>query len=322
MAETIDIKQTLASLSKLYEGVPVFLMGDDYVAADVQTIDTGSLLLNRAIGAGGFVRGMFNSVYGWESSTKTSLALMAIANAQKEGGYCAYIDAEQALKLKWAQSLGVDTNRLVLTQPDSAEQSLNIAREMIQSNTFDVIVLDSIAALAPEDELEEGIEKNSMGVMGRFMSKFFRSNIASLRKANAAFITINQFRNKMVMFGDDRALPGGNAEKFYAGLRIEAIKNNKPILNTAGEPIGLDVTYKIIKSKVGVPYKEVKTKFLFGRGIWVEFEVLELALAAGVIIKKGSWYSYKDANLAQGEHAVLNLLMDNPDLFDEIKQQI
>lgn len=316
-----DIQELLKDLSSLYKDVPVLLLGDDLIV-DAETISTGSLKLDIAIGAGGVVCGAYNTIYGWESSGKTTIALLAIANAQKAGGLCGYIDSEQCLNKAYAIDLGVDIDRLVLVQPDSAEQALKFAQAMIESNKFAVVVLDSIAALSPAEEVEEGIEKIKMGGVAKWLSSFYRSNVARVHRSETAFIAINQFREKIgLVFGDPRTLPGGHAEKFWASLRIEVSKKDV-IKDAGGVPVGIRLHFKIVKNKVGTPYKETTTSLIFGKGIWIEDEVRELAAEAGILKVTGSWYAYGDTKIGQGAATINKLLEDNPELFDELYTKV
>ena len=322
MDDLKEMKDVLSKLSTMYEDTPVLLMNDDRVA-DVEVISTGSLNLDIAIGAMGFPRGRITEIIGWEGSGKTSVCLSAIANAQKDGSYCAYIDTEQSLNKDWAITLGVDLSKLAIVQPDSAEAALNLLNALVETGKFSIIVLDSVAALSPEDEMNEGVEKNSMGVVARLMSKTMRKNISAIRKSNSAVIMTSQWRNKIgVMFGDPKTTTGGFALQFYANLRVDVVKASKPI-EMNGEAVGLDLTFKIIKNKLAVPYKKAVTKFLFNKGFWVEYEVLETATELGIIQKGGGgWYSYGETRLGQGVDKVCKLFEDNPELFTEIYDKI
>lgn len=311
----------LKQLDGMYEDVRVLPLSDESVA-DIEVIPTGSIGIDYLIGAGGFPRGRYSTIVGWESSGKTTIALLAAVEAQKQGGYVGFIDMEQALDRNYAKRLGIDWDKFILTQPDSAEQALEIAKAMIRSEAFDLIILDSIAALSHQKEIEGDIADNSMGVIARMMSRFYRSTLSSLRKANTAFIQINQYREKIVMFGDPRTTPGGNAEKFYASLRIETRKTTKPEMGIDGEALGNEVHVKCLKNKVGQPYREVDILLEFGVGIDRYQEILTYGVNGGIVNKSGSWYSYGDVRLAQGKKASVEFLRDNPEIAEEIYSKI
>lgn len=312
-----DIQKAIKDIGSMYKDVPVRWLSDESVAK-VEVIPTGSLKIDSILGVGGFPRGRFSSIIGWESSGKSTLALHTVVEAQKMGGYAAYIDSEHALDRTYMQNLGIDPDRIAVTQPDYAEQSLEMAKAFVLSGEFDVIVLDSIAAMSPQAEVEGDITTNHLGVPARLMSKFYRNTTPSLAKSKAVFLTINQYREKIgVMFGDPRTTPGGHAEKFYSSIRLETRK-------TGGkkDADNIDVHIKCLKNKVAAPFKECDVKMVFGLGIDRASEVLDLAVEAGVVQRSGSWYSYMDEKVGQGEKNVAELLRDNDELAQEIMAKV
>ncbi len=288
---------------------------------EVPTISTGSLGLDLALGVGGLPRGRIVEIFGPEASGKTTLALHVVAEAQKEGGVAAYIDAEHALDVNYAKALGVKVDELLLSQPDTGEQALEIADILVRSGAVDVIVIDSVAALVPRAEIEGEMGDQFIGLQARLMSQALRKLTGTISKSQAIVIFINQIRHKIgVTFGNPETTPGGNALKFYASVRID-IRKVAPI-KEGEETIGHRVKVKVVKNKVAPPFKEAEFDILYGRGISKEGEVLELASELGIIEKAGTWYSFGDKRLGQGKENARNFLKENPELLKEIEKRI
>jgi recombination protein RecA len=288
---------------------------------DVQVISTGSVTLNMALGVGGYPRGRVIEIYGPESSGKTTLAIHAMAEVQKQGGIAAIIDAEHAFDRFYAEKLGVDTNNLLIAQPDSGEQALEIADKLISSAAVDLIVIDSVAALTPKAEIDGDMGDNKVGLQARLMSQALRKLTATINKTQTTCIFINQLREKIgVMFGNPETTTGGNALKFYASVRLD-IRRVSPIKD-GDEVIGNQVRVKVVKNKVAPPFKKAEFDLMFNEGISRSGELVDLGVAKGIIQKSGSWFSYDGQKLAQGRDAVKKLLQENPDLADEIEAKI
>ena len=295
-------------------------LGDDKVE-DVQVISTGSVTLNMALGVGGYPRGRVIEIYGPESSGKTTLAIHAMAEVQKQGGIAAIIDAEHAFDRFYAEKLGVDTNNLLIAQPDSGEQALEIADKLISSAAVDLIVIDSVAALTPKAEIDGDMGDNKVGLQARLMSQALRKLTATINKTQTTCIFINQLREKIgVMFGNPETTTGGNALKFYASVRLD-IRRVSPIKD-GDEVIGNQVRVKVVKNKVAPPFKKAEFDLMFNEGISRSGEIVDLGVAKGILQKSGSWFSYNGQKLAQGRDAVKKLLQENPDLADEIEAKI
>ena len=298
----------------------IMRLGDDKVE-DVQIISTGSVTLNMALGVGGYPRGRVIEIYGPESSGKTTLAIHAMAEVQKQGGIAAIIDAEHAFDRFYAEKLGVDTNNLLIAQPDSGEQALEIADKLISSAAVDLIVIDSVAALTPKAEIDGDMGDNKVGLQARLMSQALRKLTATINKTQTTCIFINQLREKIgVMFGNPETTTGGNALKFYASVRLD-IRRVSPIKD-GDEVIGNQVRVKVVKNKVAPPFKKAEFDLMFNEGISRSGELVDLGVAKGIIQKSGSWFSYDGQKLAQGRDAVKKLLQENPDLADEIEAKI
>ena len=298
----------------------IMRLGDDKVE-DVQVISTGSVTLNLALGVGGYPRGRVIEIYGPESSGKTTLAIHAMAEVQKQGGIAAIIDAEHAFDRFYAEKLGVDTNNLLIAQPDSGEQALEIADKLISSAAVDLIVVDSVAALTPKAEIDGDMGDNKVGLQARLMSQALRKLTATINKTNTTCIFINQLREKIgIMFGNPETTTGGNALKFYASVRLD-IRRVSPIKD-GEEVIGNQVRVKVVKNKVAPPFKKAEFDLMFNEGISRSGELVDLGVAKGIIQKSGSWFSYDGQKLAQGRDAVKKLLQENPDLADEIEAKI
>ncbi|MEO1300785.1 MAG: recombinase RecA [Bacteroidota bacterium] len=308
-------------LEKTYGKGAVMKLSDDKVV-DIPAISTGSIGLDIALGIGGIPRGRIIEVYGPESSGKTTLSLHCIAEAQKNGGVAAFIDAEHAFDKSYAQRLGIDTENLYIAQPDNGEQALEIAENLIRSSAIDIIIIDSVAALVPKGELEGEMGENKMGLQARLMSQALRKLTGTINKTGCACIFINQLREKIgVVFGNPETTTGGNALKFYASVRLD-IRKVTIIKNNDGEILGNRTRVKVVKNKVAPPFKVVEFDILYGEGISKVGEIIDLGVGMGIIKKAGAWFSYRDDKLAQGREAVKALLKDNPELLATLEQEI
>jgi recombination protein RecA len=307
-------------LEKTYGKGAVMKLGDDALE-QLEVVPTGSIGLDVALGIGGFPKGRIIEIYGPESSGKTTLAIHAIAECQKQGGICAVIDAEHAFDKFYAEALGVDTENLLISQPDHGEQALEIADNLIRSGAIDLIVIDSVAALTPRSEIEGEMGDSSVGVQARLMSKALRKLTSTISKTKCCCIFINQLREKIgVMFGNPETTTGGNALKFYASVRID-IRRTQQIKD--GETvIGNRTKVKIVKNKVAPPFRQCEFDIIYGQGISRVGELIDMGVDYGVIKKSGSWFSYNDTKLGQGRDAVKQLLDDNPDLMEEIEGKV
>ena len=315
------LKLTLDKMDKTYGKGAVMKMGDS-VVADVEVIPSGSLGLDIALGVGGYPRGRVIEIYGPESSGKTTLTLHAIAEAQKNGGIAAFIDAEHAFDRFYAQKLGVDIDNLIISQPDNGEQALEIADNLIRSGAIDVVVVDSVAALTPKSEIEGEMGDSKMGLHARLMSQALRKLTGSISKTNCTVIFINQLREKIgVMFGNPETTTGGNALKFYASVRLD-IRRSTQIKDTDGNVQGNKTRVKVVKNKVAPPFRTTEFDIMYGEGISKVGEVIDLGVEYEIVKKSGSWFSYGDTKLGQGRDAVKNLLLDNPELFEELDGKI
>ena len=288
---------------------------------DVQVIPSGSIALDHALGIGGYPRGRIVEIYGPESSGKTTLAIHAIAQAQKAGGIAAMIDAEHAFDRTYAKALGVNLETLLISQPDNGEQALEIADNLIRSGAIDIVVIDSVAALTPKAEIEGEMGDNKVGLQARLMSQALRKLTANISKTNTCCIFINQLREKIgIMFGNPETTTGGNALKFYASVRIDVRRTTQ--LKDGDEALGNRTRVKVVKNKMAPPFKKAEFDIVFGEGISKIGEIIDLGVEYGVIGKSGSWFSYNDQKLAQGREAVKQLLKDNPELCEEIESKI
>lgn len=298
----------------------IMKMGDNKVD-DVAVIPTGSIGLNVALGVGGYPRGRVIEIYGPESSGKTTLAIHAIAEAQKAGGIAAIIDAEHAFDRFYAEKLGVNTDELLISQPDNGEQALEIADQLIRSSAIDIIVIDSVAALTPKAELEGDMGDSKMGLQARLMSQALRKLTANINKTNTTCIFINQLRDKIgVMFGNPETTTGGNALKFYASVRLDIRRIGQ--LKDGDEAIGNQTRVKVVKNKVAPPFRKAEFDIMFGEGISKTGEILDMGVEYGIIKKSGSWFSYEDTKLAQGRDASKLVIKDNPELAAELEAKI
>ena len=315
------LQLTLDKLDKTYGKGAVMKMGDEAIV-EVESISSGSIGLDIALGVGGYPRGRVIEIYGPESSGKTTLTLHAIAECQKSGGIAAFIDAEHAFDRYYAEHLGVDIDQLIISQPDHGEQALEITENLIRSGAIDIIVIDSVAALTPKSEIEGEMGDSKMGLHARLMSQALRKLTGTISKTNCTVIFINQLREKIgVMFGNPETTTGGNALKFYASVRLD-IRRSTQIKNTDGAVLGNKTRVKVVKNKVAPPFKLAEFDIMYGKGISRLGEVLDIGVEAEIIKKSGSWFSYGDTKLGQGRDAVKQLLEDNPELSEELEGKI
>ena len=314
------LQAAMAKIEKDFGRGSVMRMGDEQVE-DVEVIPTGSLALDAALGVGGYPKGRIIEIYGPESSGKTTLAIHAIAQAQKEGGIAAFIDAEHAFDRFYAKKLGVDVDELLIAQPDNGEQALEIADQLIRSSGIDIIVIDSVAALTPKAEIEGDMGDNKVGLQARLMSQALRKLTSTISKTNTTCIFINQLREKIgVMFGNPERTTGGNALKFYASVRLDI--RRVTTLKDGDTPIGNQVRVKIVKNKVAPPFRKAEFEITFGEGISHVGEIVDLGVELGIIKKSGSWFSYGETRLGQGRDAVKRVIKDNPELTAELEEKI
>lgn len=314
------LQLTMDRLEKSYGKGTIMKLGDTPVV-DVDVIPTGSLMLDLATGVKGYPKGRIVEIYGPESSGKTTLTIHAIAECQKQGGIAAFIDAEHAFDASYAQALGVNIDDLIISQPDNGEQALEIADNLIRSGAIDLLIVDSVAALTPKAEIEGEMGDSQMGLQARLMSKALRKLTSSIKKANCCTIFINQLREKIgVMFGNPETTTGGNALKFYASMRID-IRRASQIKN-GEEVIGNRTKVKVVKNKVAPPFRKAEFDIMYGEGISKVGEIIDLGVDHEIIKKAGSWFSYGDTKLGQGRDAVKQLLLDNPELMDELEVKI
>jgi recombination protein RecA len=315
------LKLTLDKLDKTYGKGAVMMLGDK-VAQEVEVIPSGSIGLDLALGVGGYPKGRVVEIYGPESSGKTTLTLHAMAEAQKQGGIAAFIDAEHAFDRFYAQKLGVDVDNLIISQPDNGEQALEIADNLIRSGAVDIVVIDSVAALTPKSEIEGEMGDSKMGLHARLMSQALRKLTASISKTNCTVIFINQLREKIgVMFGNPETTTGGNALKFYASVRLD-IRKSTQIKDNDGNVTGNKTRVKVVKNKVAPPFQTAEFDILYGEGVSVMGEVIDLGVEYEIIKKSGSWFSYGDTKIGQGRDAVKAMLIDNPELLEELQGKI
>jgi len=314
------LQLTLDKIDKNYGKGSIMRLGDNAVE-EVEVIPTGSLGLDLALGIGGFPRGRVIEIYGPESSGKTTLAIHAIAEAQKQGGIAAFIDAEHAFDRYYAKNLGVDIENLLVSQPDYGEQALEIADSLIRSGAIDIIVIDSVAALTPKSEIEGEMGDSKMGLHARLMSQALRKLTGTISKTGTTCIFINQLREKIgVMFGNPETTTGGNALKFYASVRIDIRRSSQ--IKTTDKVIGNHVKIKVVKNKVAPPFQVAELDIIYGEGFSKAGELVDLGVEYNIVKKSGSWFSYGETKLGQGREAVKQLLKDNPELADEIEAKI
>lgn len=311
------LQAAMDKIEKSFGKGSIMKMGDDHVQ-EVEVIPTGSIALNAALGVGGYPKGRIIEIYGPESSGKTTLAIHAIAEAQRAGGIAAFIDAEHAFDRFYAAKLGVDVDNLLISQPDNGEQALEIAEQLIRSSAIDIIVVDSVAALTPKAEIEGDMGDNKVGLQARLMSQALRKLTAAVSKTRTTCIFINQLREKIgVMFGNPETTTGGNALKFYASVRLD-IRGSQAIKN-GDEVLGKQTKVKVVKNKVAPPFRRAEFDIMFGEGISRAGEIIDLGADLGIIKKSGSWFSYNETKLAQGRDAAKQVVADNPELAEELE---
>ncbi len=314
------LQVAMDKIDKTFGRGSIMKMGDENIE-NIDVIPTGSIGLNFALGVGGYPRGRIIEIYGPESSGKTTLAIHAIAEAQKMGGIAAIIDAEHAFDRFYAESLGVDVNNLWISQPDNGEQALEIADQLIRSSAIDVIVIDSVAALTPKAEIEGDMGENKVGLQARPMSQALRKLTATVSKTNTCCIFINQLREKIgVMFGNPETTTGGNALKFYSSVRLDIRRLGQ--LKDGDQVLGNATRVKVVKNKVAPPFRKAEFDIMFGRGICKEGEIIDLGVDLGIIKKSGAWFSYEGSKLGQGRDAAKQMVLDNPELADELEAKI
>ncbi|MFM9949541.1 MAG: recombinase RecA [Saprospiraceae bacterium] len=317
-----SLQSAVDRLEKTYGKGIIMRMGDKQVL-DVETISTGSLGLDIALGVNGLPKGRIIEIYGPESSGKTTLAIHAIAQCQKQGGIAAFIDAEHAFDRTYAEALGVDTDNLLISQPDDGEQALEITENLIRSSAIDIIVIDSVAALVPKAEIEGEMGDSKMGLQARLMSQAMRKLTATIGKTGCCCIFINQLREKIgVMFGNPETTTGGNALKFYASVRLDIRKSGAAIKDKEGNLIGNHVKVKVVKNKLAPPFRTAEFDIIFGEGISKSGEIIDIGVEYNVVEKSGAWYAYNGAKIAQGREAARQFLLDNPEVADEMEVKI
>jgi recombination protein RecA len=314
------LQEAMSKIEKDFGKGSIMKLGEEKID-NVEVIPSGSLTLDLALGVGGYPKGRIIEIYGPESSGKTTLAIHAIAEAQKAGGIAAFIDAEHAFDRFYAAKLGVDVDDLLISQPDNGEQALEIADQLIRSAAIDIVVVDSVAALTPKAEIEGDMGDNKVGLQARLMSQALRKLTATINKTNTTCIFINQLREKIgVMFGNPETTTGGNALKFYASVRLDIRKSSA--IKDGDEVIGNEVKVKVVKNKVAPPFRRAQFEILFGEGISRVGEIVDLGVEYGILEKSGSWFSYNGSKLAQGKDAVKKVLKDNPELCEELSSKI
>lgn len=314
------LQAAMAKIEKDFGAGSIMKLGDEKIE-NVEVIPTGSIGLNAALGVGGFPKGRIIEIYGPESSGKTTLAIHAIAEAQKAGGIAAFIDAEHAFDRFYAAKFGVNVDELLISQPDNGEQALEIADQLIRSAAIDIIVIDSVAALTPKAEIEGDMGDNKVGLQARLMSQALRKITSTIAKTNTTCIFINQLREKIgVMFGNPETTTGGNALKFYSSVRIDI--RRKETIKNGDEAIGNTVKVKIVKNKVAPPFRKCEFDIMFGQGISRSGEIIDVGVELGILKKSGSWFSYNESKLAQGREATKKLIEDNPELAAELESLI
>ena len=310
------LRAAMDKIEKNFGKGSIMKLGEEQIE-NIEVIPTGSIALDAALGVGGYPKGRIIEIYGPESSGKTTLAIHAIAEAQKAGGIAAFIDAEHAFDRFYAEKLGVDVENLLISQPDNGEQALEIAEQLIRSSAVDIIVIDSVAALTPKAEIEGDMGDSKMGLQARLMSQALRKLTASINKTNTTCIFINQLRDKIgVMFGNPETTTGGNALKFYASVRLDIRRISQ--LKDGDEVRGNQVRVKVVKNKVAPPFRKAEFDIMFGEGISRSGEIVDLGTELGIIKKSGSWYSYNDTKLGQGRDAAKQCISDNPELAEEL----
>ena len=314
------LQAAMAKIEKDFGKGSIMKLGDEKVE-NVEVISTGSLALNAALGVGGYPKGRIIEIYGPESSGKTTLAIHAIAEAQKNGGIAAFIDAEHAFDRFYAAKLGVNVDELLISQPDNGEEALEIADQLIRSSAIDIIVVDSVAALTPTADIDGDMGDNKVGLQARLMSQALRKLTSTISQTNTTCILINQLREKIgITFGNPETTTGGNALKFYSSVRLDI--RRVTTIKDGDTPVGNQVRVKVVKNKVAPPFRKAEFEIAFGTGISREGEIVDLGVDLGIIKKSGSWFSYGETRLGQGRDAVKRLIADNPELADELNQKI
>ncbi|MCG7866686.1 MAG: recombinase RecA [gamma proteobacterium symbiont of Stewartia floridana] len=315
------LSAALGQIEKQFGKGSVMRMGDSSAVRNIEAISTGSLTLDIALGIGGLPKGRVVEIYGPESSGKTTLTLQVVAEAQKMGGTAAFIDAEHALDPQYAEKLGVNVDELLVSQPDTGEQALEITDMLVRSGAVDVVVVDSVAALTPKAEIEGDMGDSHVGLQARLMSQALRKLTANIKRTNCLVIFINQIRMKIgVMFGSPETTTGGNALKFYSSVRLDIRRIGA--IKKGDEVVGNDTRVKVVKNKVAPPFKQVQFEILYGEGISHQGEIIELGVQQGIVDKSGAWYSYNGDRIGQGKENVRNFLKENPDIADEIETRI
>lgn len=315
------LDQAMKDIEKTHGKGSVMLLGDEGARKDIDFVESGSLALDIALGIGGYPRGRIVEMYGPESSGKTTFALHAIAQAQKKGGYAAFIDAEHALDPKYAEALGVDTDNLIISQPDTGEQALEITEALIRSNSVDIVVIDSVAALVPEAEIRGDMGSSHVGLQARLMSQAMRKLSGAISKSNTTAVFINQIREKVgVMFGNPETTPGGRALKFYSSVRVEIRRGEQ--LKIGSDIIGNRTKIKVVKNKIAPPFKTAEVDIVYGKGISKAGEIVDMGVEFDIIQKSGSWFSYEDNKIGQGRENVKAYLEEHEDLFKTLEEKI
>ncbi|MBV2120884.1 MAG: recombinase RecA [Candidatus Thiodiazotropha sp. (ex Ctena orbiculata)] len=315
------LSAALGQIEKQFGKGSVMRMGDSSAVRNIEAISTGSLTLDIALGIGGLPKGRVVEIYGPESSGKTTLTLQVVAEAQKMGGTAAFIDAEHALDPQYAEKLGVNVDELLVSQPDTGEQALEITDMLVRSGAVDVVVVDSVAALTPKAEIEGDMGDSHVGLQARLMSQALRKLTANIKRTNCLVIFINQIRMKIgVMFGSPETTTGGNALKFYSSVRLDIRRIGA--IKKGDEVVGNDTRVKVVKNKVAPPFKQVQFEILYGEGISHQGEIIELGVQQGIVDKSGAWYSYNGDRIGQGKENVRNFLKENPDIADQIETRI
>ena len=311
----------ISQLEKSYGKGTVMKLGDPSSQMNIETIPTGSLSLDLALGLGGIPRGRIVEIYGPESSGKTTVALHMVSEVQKRGGIAGFIDAEHALDPAYAKNIGVDIDNLYISQPDNGEQALEICETMVRSGALDIVIVDSVAALVPKAEIDGDMGDSHVGLQARLMSQGLRKLTAVISKTNCVVIFINQLREKIgVMFGNPETTTGGRALKFYSSIRLDVRRIES--LKSGGDVVGNRVRVKVVKNKVAPPFKEAEFDIMFGKGISSEGDILDLATNAGIIVKSGSWYAYNDGKIGQGRENAKLYLIENPEVCDEVERKL
>lgn len=315
-----NLEQAIKTIEKEYGKGSIMILGENR-AMDIETISTGSISLDQALGVFGYPKGRIIEIYGPESSGKTTFALHAIAETQKAGGYAAFIDAEHALDAVYAKNLGVDIDQLILSQPDTGEQALEIAEALIRSGAIDMVVIDSVAALVPEAEIRGEMGDSHVGLQARLMSQAMRKLSGALSKSKCIAVFINQIREKVgIMFGNPETTPGGRALKFYSSVRLEIRRGEQ--IKEGTDITGNKARVKVVKNKVAAPFKTCEVDIIFGKGISKTGEIVDIASDMEIIKKSGAWYSYKDSKIGQGRENVKKYLEENPEIYEEIYQAV